>query len=690
MKTFQFQKFLLAGIASCLVGAGLSAAPLTWFPGPSLDAPLSGAATTVFGGGNNLLIGGDAYSVEELAATNNLWTYQTPFNYATLGAGAAAAGGLVVYYGGDNGVSATSVTWSYSPSDGTQLLAPMSVPRAYLGYAADRSGNAYALGGLDDTGQPLASTEFYSQDTTNWTALASLPAALYDFPAVFNHTNFIYTFGGFTNATAGTETALVFRYSISGNTWTTLAPLPVAVAGSAAALGADGQIYVVGGTVGGVSTNLVQVYNPAANAWVLSTPLPEGLSAAALGVDSLGRLLVMGGVDTNGFDVSDVWRSQQLGVTDSVPVFNLYPGVTNGGYLLPYSSTIGAAGNPQPTYLVLSGPAGLQVDPYSGAITWTPQAAEIGTNSITLRATNYAGFADYTYAIVVAPPPPIVPTNVTIAAVTDNSITVAWAPENPLCGPTTYNLFEWRFTGGGKGGSHGAFFPVGGGYTNATATISGLVPGTAHNYAVNAIAGGYSTPNSPIYGAYTTSPQPPVNVQLTGLTSTTFTLKWGPSAGPGQSANYSAITSYAIGQYLPAAGGVPYQVIPKVTGLTNTVGTVTGLTPGSVAFWSVQAFDAQGYGSPGVYNILLVTNPVPAAPHLSAAPASASQPGGFQFSAAEGGAVMQTLLIQATTNPADPNAWVQIGTLLPAANPFTFTDTNAAQYPLRFYRVVAP
>jgi hypothetical protein len=25
-----------------------------------------------------------------------------------------------------------------------------------------------------------------------------------------------------------------------------------------------------------------------------------------------------------------------------------------------------------------------------------------------------------------------------------------------------------------------------------------------------------------------------------------------------------------------------------------------------------------------------------------------------------------------------------------AANPFTFTDTNAAQYPARFYRIVAP
>ena len=35
----------------------------------------------------------------------------------------------------------------------------MSVARSDLGYAPDRSGNAYAIGGLDDNGQPLSSAE---------------------------------------------------------------------------------------------------------------------------------------------------------------------------------------------------------------------------------------------------------------------------------------------------------------------------------------------------------------------------------------------------------------------------------------------------------------------------------------------------------------------------------------------------
>jgi hypothetical protein len=46
--------------------------------------------------------------------------------------------------------------------------------------------------------------------------------------------------------------------------------------------------------------------------------------------------------------------------------------------------------------------------------------------------------------------------------------------------------------------------------------------------------------------------------------------------------------------------------------------------------------------------------------------------------------------IQATTNSADASSWMQIAFLLPTANPFTFTDTNAAQYQTRFYRILAP
>lgn len=411
----------LTGITPLLAVSSLCAAPLTWFPGPSLGDPRSGAATTVFSGGNNLLIGGDSYGaqealVQELAATNSYWTYpqSSLFYYSTLAPGAVASGGMVVYFGGNDGTSSTRAAFSYSPSDGTTAVASMSVARSYLGYAPDRSGHAYALGGLDDNGQPLSSAEYYNQDSSAWAAIPSLPTTLYDFPAVFDRTNYIYTFGGFTDPVPGVETATVLRYSVSARSWASRAPMPVAVAGSAAALGADGKIYVVGGTSGGVTTNVVQVYNPAANSWAISTPLPEGLSAAAMGTDSLGRLVVMGGMDSDGNDVSDVWRSQRLNVPDSAPVFTQLP-VTSATYLGTYTSSINATGSPPPTYSLVSGPAGMQVDYYSGAITWTPQGlAQIGTNQVTVQAANYAGATNWSFSITVPNPPPTLASNLTV------------------------------------------------------------------------------------------------------------------------------------------------------------------------------------------------------------------------------------------------------------------------------------
>jgi len=394
----------LAGTAPLFVGASLCAAPLTWFPGPSLDAPISGAATTRFAGGDNLLIGGDSGYVfqsypQSLAATNIYWTYLTPMYGIRIAPGAVANGGMIIIYGGSDGTNSTSSVIGYSPSGDTpQTLASMSVARSDLGYAPDRNGYAYAIGGVDDSGQPLSSAERYNPDSDSWAAIASLPTALYHFPAVFDGTNYIFTFGGRTDTASGTETATVLRYSVNANTWTAMAPMPIAGAGSAAALGADGRIYVVVGVSGGVTTSAVQVYNPAANSWVISTPLPESLSASAMGVDSLGRLILMGGMDANGNDVSDVWRSQRLNVPDIASAFVSYASLS-ATYQVPYVSSVNATGNPQPTYLVLSGPTGLQVDTYNGAITWTPQASQIGSNSVAIRATNYAGFADWNFTI---------------------------------------------------------------------------------------------------------------------------------------------------------------------------------------------------------------------------------------------------------------------------------------------------
>ena len=165
---------------------------------------------------------------------------------------------------------------------------------------------------------------------------------------------------------------------------------------------------------------------------------------------------------------------------------------------------------------------------------------------------------------------------------------------------------------------------------------------------------------------------------MTGLTSTTATLAWDPSAGP------VPIASYEVWGWIN--GGITSAIYG--TNITDTTFTITGLIPGSVHEWGVRAYDSGGYASAFDYGPT-VMNPVPVPASISA---GAILPGntGFQFNVSEGGSVLQTVLIQATANPTDPNSWQQIGSLLPTTNPFTFTDLDAPQYPARFYRVVAP
>ncbi len=663
-----------AGLNFCLLH--LSAAPLAWFPGPAMDYPGSDAATVIMPGQGNVVIAGTTAYPEGLIATNIYWTpLGQPF-YGNIAPGAVASGGSIIVYGGNDGISSVSTVINYSPSDGSSTLASMSVPRSYLGYAPDRSGNAYAIGGLDDSGTPLASAERLSPESGpagTWSPVASLPAARYNFPAVFDHTNYIYIFGGYTDTVSGVEISSVLRYSVSKNTWTNMAAMPIPTAGSAAALGADGKIYVVGGVSGGVPTDEVEVYNSAANSWTLSTPLPEPLTGSAMGVDSLGRLIVMGGTDTNGYGVGDVWRSQQLGAPNTPPVFTQLP-ATNGIYNSIYTSTIAATGNPQPVFLLVNGPTNMAVDYFSGQITWTPQGLnQIGPVPVTIAATNYAGSTNWSFTITVPNPPPTTPTNLYLASATEYSVTLAWAPEDPVAGSVTYSIFIPHPYHSPKGSGGGVNYQLISSTTSTNVTISGLTPNTSYAFDINAKGPGGTSGYAGI-GVTTLGPQPPANLRVTGITSTTITLAWDPSPGP------VPIVRYEI---LGWVGGL-FPTIGYGTNFTGTTATITGLTPGTYEEWTVAGFDADGNVSgyaPGIYAV----NPVPAPAVVSAVAAPPAT--GFQF-AVQASAV-QTTLIQATTNLADPSSWTTIATN-PPGKAFIFTDTNSSRFPIRYYRVVSP
>jgi len=366
-----------------------------------------------------------------------------------------------------------------------------------------------------------------------------------------------------------------------------------------------------------------------------------------------------------------------LGIPDAAPTFTQYPG-TNGDYLMPYTSSVAATGNPQPTFLVLSGPSGLNVDSYSGAITWTPQAGDIGTDSVTIRATNYAGFADWTFTITVAPPPPTAPTNLTVAGLTENSVTLSWDPESPLAGPVTYSVYE-RHVSYYRSGSSAYYVLVSSNNPNPTVTIGGLAVGSSHTYAVKVVVAAHVSPLSQNITITTLKPQPAANFRVTALTSTSTSLAWDPSPGLVPIVSYTLTDEIYIS---PISGTIE----TNVTGITGTSMSITGQTPGTQHYYFLYAHDAAGNTSSA--DILSVYNPVPAPATMAGG--TTTDGGGFQFTASEGGYVLQTVLIQASTNPADPNSWVQIGSLLPTTNPFTFTDTNANLYPMRFYRIVSP
>jgi hypothetical protein len=132
----------------------------------------------------------------------------------------------------------------------------------------------------------------------------------------------------------------------------------------------------------------------------------------------------------------------------------------------------------------------------------------------------------------------------------------------------------------------------------------------------------------------------------------------------------------------------PFRCLVGITPLYGTNGTVTELTPGQSHIWFVSGIDVYGNASPLGVVYAIVTNPVPVSPLVSGGTPLAN--GNFQFTVQEPGSVLQTVLIQANTDLANPAGWVQIGSVLPASGVFTFTDTNAAQYPARFYRIIAP
>jgi len=148
-----------------------------------------------------------------------------------------------------------------------------------------------------------------------WVSVAPMPTARNGLAAAAVNGK-IYAIGGLAAGLAASFNRLntVEVYDSNSNSWSTVASMPTARDSLAAAV-LNGKIYAIGGFSSNTPLDTVEVYDPVSNSWTTSSaiggspgtvvPMPTarwGLAAAAVN----GKIYAIGGINTMGQYVNTV------------------------------------------------------------------------------------------------------------------------------------------------------------------------------------------------------------------------------------------------------------------------------------------------------------------------------------------------------------------------------------------------
>ncbi|MCA9214455.1 MAG: tandem-95 repeat protein, partial [Planctomycetales bacterium] len=501
---------------------------VAWSAGPSLPEPRTDAAAVVTSGGVVRLLGGNAVAATDspiLVPNATSWTLgvntDTPRN--DLGATSTASGVYLFGGTGNNEGSDEVLHYDYISGD-SQDLAKMNTIRFDHGFASDEAGRVYALGGIGvlADNEIWADAERYTPATDTWTPITSLPQALHGHSAVGDKNGHVFVFGGSTTLDDSGIQRTSYSYDIATDTWSTIAPLPTGTRDSAVAVDDDGLIYVIGGLTTSGATDSVQVYDATINAWTAETPLPNATYSHTAAFDG-AHIVVAGGFDATGTAVDAVYLTQDLTVSDVAPVITTSP-PANGSLDQFYTYDVNANGNPDPTYSLITAPAGMSIDSATGLVSWQPVDGQVGIHNVIVEAANRAGSVQQAFDITVVADTiaPTAPTNFTFDSATQTSLTFSWDPSIDAVGVDHYEVATSAIVGP-RFGKHTVYTVVqtlpG---TATTATIDGLSPLFTEDYQVRAVdaAGNMSGWSSRIIG--TTLAQPTIAYSFGGQTTGTL------------------------------------------------------------------------------------------------------------------------------------------------------------------------
>ncbi len=236
--------------------------------------------------------------VEVYNPWTDTWTAQNPLPTPRSGLGVMDIGHADPYVQAIGGTDASGAVVGTNEilTPGNIWAARKAMPSAVSRFAGSGTvgANTYMAGGINATG---AITTFRYFNGTAWTQKTALPLARYDGNGLDAIGNLLYVAGGYS-PTNGLPTRTLYAYSISGNTWSTKALMPVA-SGCGATGAISGKLYVTTGCDGVNFRTLLSAYTPSTNTWAAMAPSSQAHVFPTAGVFN-GKLYVAGGLDSNG------------------------------------------------------------------------------------------------------------------------------------------------------------------------------------------------------------------------------------------------------------------------------------------------------------------------------------------------------------------------------------------------------
>ena len=194
-------------------------------------------------------------------------------------------------------------SYRYNPSlDSWSIISAPTTTRAWeAGAVKGSDGRIYLIGGEGSgSGNPLNLVQIYDPGTNSWTMGSPMPTARYQL-GVAMVGGFIYAIGG-RNSGGGSPLTTVEVYDPATDSWSSASAMPTARNQFGITVGADGQIYCIGGKTSYINNfgpffDIVEIYNPVTDTWGTGPALPGGLGEMDATISG-GTIYVMGG--TNG------------------------------------------------------------------------------------------------------------------------------------------------------------------------------------------------------------------------------------------------------------------------------------------------------------------------------------------------------------------------------------------------------